>query len=161
MSVHPDPVAMSAYLKDFVRPGAAISAIDYFVYNANVAAVVQNTATQMMILTQSDSDFVLTNISGAGIAAAAPTPRTPATLQITDTGTGKTFFNQATLFEQICGLGGFSFTLPTPRVIMPNTKLLIDLLNLGVANVDIWLSLIGARIYYATPGDATAAGIPR
>lgn len=161
MNARPDPVAMSTYLKDFVRPGAPITAIDYFVYNANIAAVAANTPAQLILQTQSDSDFVLTNLSGAVIAAAAPTPRYPATIQITDMGTGKTYFNQPTLFEQVFGLGGFTFVLPTPRVLAPNTKLALDILSLVGASADFWISLIGARIYYASSADAVAAGTPQ
>lgn len=146
----------SSYIAAVARNNQTIMAIDYFGYNAgpnnnaSFSAVAGGAGASALIPIQADSDFVLTYMSGNVVtnATGAIIPLPNATLQITDTGTGKTFFNQPTLFGLVTGGAGFPFLLPSPRVISPNVNVKLDVVNNTGANADFWISLIGARIYY-------------
>ena len=72
-----------------------------------------------------------------------------ATIQITDTGTGKTFFNQPTFMGLVTGQTGYPFLLPAPRLIAPNTNIQYNVTNLASAARNFYLTMIGARLYYA------------
>ena len=51
----------------------------------------------------------------------------------------------------MAGGGGFPFIFPAPRVIRPNTNLLLTALNRDTAQnyVQMFLTLGGTRIFYA------------
>lgn len=140
----------SAYLAQYARKNAKVIGIEYYAYTTTIAAAVQNVARQALIQIQSDSDFVLTYMSATSFnTATGATVPINGTCQITDTGSGKTFFSAPTPFSLVFGQGGFPFLLPAPRVFSPNTNVKFDATNLGATTVDLYLSLFGARIYYA------------
>jgi len=152
-----DILQRTDYISAVARPGKQIVNIDYFVYNVRIgtdAAPIPNNGTgQGLIEIQSDSDFVLTYISGGNqLAVNGPLVfNYSALLQMQDTGSGKTFFNTPTLMPLVCGAGGFPFLLPSPRVLNPNTNLLITVNNIsGVDLFGCYIALHGSRIFYAS-----------
>lgn len=151
----------SSYIAAVARNNQQILAIDYFAYNlgpninAAFAGIANGAGASALVPIQADSDFVLTYLSGNVVGGGAVLNNPLATLQLTDTGTGKTFFNQPTLFTLVTGNGGFPFLLPSPRVISPNVNIKADIVNNTGAAADVWLSLIGARIFYASPTAGT------
>jgi hypothetical protein len=113
-------------------------------------AVAQGAAASAVFQIQSDSDFVCTYLSGACInpATAAIDPVPTGLIQITDTGSGKTFFNQPTFMGLVLGQGGYPFLLPAPRLIAPNTNIQYNVTNLAAAARNIHITMLGARIFY-------------
>jgi hypothetical protein len=111
------------------------------------------------LIMDSDSDFVLTYMSGgATVNFAANQTKVqwnPALLvQVTDKSTGRTYFNQPTPLPMIAGMNGFPFLMSSPRVIKPRTTIKIDA---STANNDaqslyngFFFTLHGAKIYYAS-----------
>lgn len=145
-----DAVQQSAWIASVARPNQKIVDIEYYNYNTFIGAVVAGTQDQSVIQVQSDSDFAITYMSGAVVIAGAAVATPIATLQITDTGTGKTFFSAPTLFSLVMGNAGLPFYLPAPRVVAPNTNLQFNFNNIGAAGpADVYINLLGARIYYA------------
>lgn len=147
-----DVVQSASYIDAVRRKDAKILAIDYFAYNVNVLDVAAAGGTgNGIIQVQSDSDFALVYMSAAitdQVPAFIANPL--ATVQVTDTGSGKTFFSNPTLFGLAFGNAGYPFLLPAPRVVAPNTNIKIDVTNISAATVyDCYFSLMGARIYYA------------
>jgi len=147
-----DVVQSASYIDAVRRKDQKILAIDYFAYNVNIADVPAATGTGSGIIqVQSDSDFALVYMS-AGVTDQVPAfvANPMALAQVTDTGSGKTFFSAPALFGLVFGGGGFPFLLPAPRVVAPNTNIKIDVSNFSAATVyDFYFSLMGARIYYA------------
>jgi len=145
--------SMSAYLTDFLRPGQDINAVDFFVYNG---IGTDSTVNFFFIETQSDSDFVLVAIAGSTgpiLDSGGPFVLFGGPLQITDTGSGKTFFSEPTPAWMVTGFNGIPFVLPTPRLLMPNTTLRVDV------EYGYTLSLIGLRLYYSAPDTAVSTAL--
>lgn len=144
----------SSWIAAVARQNRQVIGIDYFVYNvgpsqglSQVASTASATGT---IQIQSDSDFAITYMSGNQVVNNAVVTNPISTIQITDTGTGKTFFSSASLFGLVMGSSGTPFYLPQPRVVAPNTNLNFAITNVfSAAAADYYISLTGARIYYA------------
>lgn len=149
-----DILRNSSYMASVIRPGGNPVGIEPFGYNiriGSVAATIANgAAAQGLIQIQADSDFALTYMSGSVLNNAGAILTNPNVLmQITDTGSGKTFYSDATQFSLIVGSGGFPFLLSTPRLLPPNVNVKFDITNnTGVASQGVFISLQGARIYY-------------
>ncbi len=151
-----DILQTSQYIAGVARQGGKIVAIDYFAYNtkidSNGSAIPDDATVSGFLQVQADSDFVMSYIAADAIDAAgtAVLDDPVITAQITDTGSGKTFFSNPTLLSLVTGKGGFPFLLPAPRVVNPNTNIKVDITNRTGANVTaVYISFIGARIYYA------------
>lgn len=151
-----DLLKQTDYISAVARPGRQIVNIDYFVYTARVgsdAVPIPVLGTgRANVQMQADSDFVMTYISSASSTATGVINTTAAaTVQLTDTGSGKTYFSAPTVLQAIGGYGGFPFLLPSPRVLNPNTILQIDIANLSstITLPGVFFAFHGARIFYA------------
>ncbi len=152
-----DILQRTDYISSIARPGKQIVNIDYFVYDIRIgtdAVPIPNGASgQGNVEIQSDSDFVMTYMSG-GIQNAvngALSFNFAALLQLQDTVSGKTYFNTPTLMALVMGAGGFPFLLPAPRVLNPNTNLPSTVTNISGGNsFGAYLAFHGARIFYAS-----------
>lgn len=151
-----DIAQSSTYLTIYARQGQTITGIEYFGYSAEIdgLASLATATTTFQIL--SDSDFVCTYMTAAavnpatGLVDAVP----QALMQITDTGSGKTFYNQPTFMGLVVGQGGYPFLLPAPRLIAPNTNIQYQVTNLITGNNPrtYYITMEGARIYYNGAG---------
>jgi hypothetical protein len=145
-----DAVQNSAWIASVARPGRTILDIDYYNYNTSILGLVTATTSTAVIQIQSDSDFAIAYMSGAAIVAGAVQNDPVALIQYTDTGTGKTFFQNPTLFSLVEGNNGLPFYLPAPRVLAPNTNINVTITNNIGSTADFFVNLLGARIYYAS-----------
>jgi len=145
-----DVVQNSAWIASVARPNRKILDIDYYNYNVSIAAIAVAASGTGNIQIQADSDFAITYISGSVVVGGAVVTNPVSTIQVTDQGSGKTFFSAATLFGLVTGVGGLPFYLPAPRVVAPNTNLQIAVTNVaGAGAADYYVNFLGARIYYA------------
>lgn len=139
----------SNFLASVAREGQKIVKIENFAYNAQIGSVASPIAFgasgQAFINFQADSDFVIMYMSGDALGT------TQCTVQITDTGSSRTFFNEPTLMSLVLGTSGWPYLLPTPKVVAPSTNLKIDLNNISAATAmtGAFFSFGGGRIYYA------------
>ena len=152
----------SPYIQSVARPGMQIARINYYAYNIIIGSaavpLVAGVPQQGTITTQSDSDFAVTYLS-ACCENAANGPMSfgnNLTLQIQDTSTGKFFFNQAAPLILVSGGGGFPYVFPAPRVVNPNSGLLITALNrdTNVSPIGCYVAMHGVRIWYASGNPA-------
>jgi hypothetical protein len=148
-----DAVQNAAWIAAVARVGQKIKSIDYYNYNVGpnqgLSAIAVAGTGQATIQIQADSDFAIAYMSGSAVVSGAVVTNPVATIQLTDTGTGKTFFSSPTLFSLVMGQGGLPFYLPAPRVVAPNTNLQVNISYLaGAAAADFYVNLLGARIYY-------------
>lgn len=148
-----DIAQSSTYLTLYARQGQQIVGIEYFGYSVEIDNVAAGGAATSIFQVQSDSDFVCTYLSGAAVnpgnAFIDPVP--VGLIQITDTGSGKTFFNQPTFMGLVLGQGGYPFLLPAPRLIAPNTNIQYNVTNLQQTPRNIFITMLGARIFYGAP----------
>lgn len=145
-----DIAEMSAYLAMYARQNQKIVDIEYFTYNTTTGPINAGGVAQSIIQIQSDSDFVVQYMSGVATVAGTTFYNPLISVQITDTGSGKTLFSNPALMNLVMGSQGFPFVLSAPRVFAPNTNVKFDFVNRGVTNyTSVDVSMIGARIYYA------------
>ena len=99
---------------------------EFFTYAATVSLLAAAGNATSIISIEASSDFVLQKLSFfADIAAAAQTQSTQVLplirLQITDTGSSTTLFNQAVPIPAVFGTGQIPFILPVPRRFRANS----------------------------------------
>jgi hypothetical protein len=146
------------YIQSVARPGQTIvkkMPYEYGVVIGSAATPLAVGATiQAMLITLADSDFILTSLAiGYNLTANSDLKfNRNLTIQIQDTSTGKTFFNVPTVTSLVAGGGGFPFIFPAPRVIRPNTGLLLTAANRDTITnyYQMFVTLGGTRIFYAS-----------
>ena len=143
-------IQSSSWIQSVARKDKKILGIEYYNYNTQIENVASQAQGQSTVQIQSDSDFVMTYLSASVVVTAtgAIINAPFAFAQITDTGTGKTFFNQQTLVGLAFGNGGNPFFLPAPRVIAPNTNVQFSVTNNTGAAASFYFAMMGARVYY-------------
>jgi len=147
-------------LREAAAAEGRLSLIEYFGYSTQIgsrtAPVLSGEDRQAVIPIQADSYFVLSYIIASEVYTGAPEfVEKPAdfTLQITDTGAGKTLYSSPTVAELLVGganayIQGIPLLLAVPRVIRPNTNVKIDINNFGPNSLaGIFISLFGAKVY--------------
>lgn len=143
-----DVIKSSEFIASIARKDKNIVAIEYYAYNTSLTGILTLTQATLGIQVQADSDFAITYCAGAVVSAGAIVGAPLLTVQYTDTGSGKTFYSAPTLFGIVHGTGGLPYFLPAPRVLAPNTNINIAANNLSAVTYDVYISLMGARVYY-------------
>lgn len=146
MEVQNTGLIMSAARKD-----KRIIEISPFAYNPKITALGAGATDQAIAQIQADSDFVMVYMSAMALDTTGPTVvlNALALMQVTDTGSGRTYFDNPTLLPLVFGQQGFPYILPTPRVITENTNVQVEAQNISAATTyDIYLSFVGIRIFY-------------
>ena len=151
-----DVAQQSAYLASVIRDDRQVLGIDYYSYSGRigtVAAPLANGATDSVsIQIQADSYFVINYMQANTLnnGGTAVNGVSNFLLQVTDTGSGKTFYNQPTQLTLVTGQQGFPFLLSAPRIVPPSVNLKVDVTNnSGAGSAGITIVFAGARIYYA------------
>jgi hypothetical protein len=145
-------VQTSTWLANYKRQNQNLVDIEPYTYTGTIQNVAAGATGSVSIPIQADSDFVAIETTGAiidntlDILISNPL----LTVQVTDTGTGKTFFSDYTLFPMVFGIAGFPYYMPTPRIISPNTNLLVNVTSLATDPYTIYVAFQGARLYYAS-----------
>jgi hypothetical protein len=116
---------------------------DYFFYAATVTGLQSTAASATSIINiDADSDFLCTALSyqavittaGLGALVTEATNVIPVvTLQINDTGSGKSLMNQPVPLGSIAGDGKRPYRLPRPRVFQSNATVQLNWLAYVVA----------------------------
>lgn len=126
---------------------------DFCIYDIDFLALANGSSGSGAIQIRTDSDFELQKLSMfADIDAAGQTEATRiiplVTIQITDTGTGRTLFNQPVAIGAIFGDGRIPFILPTTKIFTKNASVVVDVVNFDAANTyNLRLALIGSKIF--------------
>ena len=157
-----DVVQLSSYIGSFADPAREVLLIEPYTYSIDALGVnITSAAAQSFnLIMNSDSDFVVTGMSGGALINTGPTTPngtrcvefTPSLLvQILDQSSGKTWFNRPTPLGQLAGAGGFPFLLTSPRVIPPRVTLSVSAQGAvaGATFNNFYFSMHGAKIYYA------------
>jgi hypothetical protein len=145
-------------LREAIASEGRLSLIEYFGYSTTIGSPTDQIAVgdtrQAIIPIQSDSYFILYYISASQQEAGAADVEfaDSFSLQITDTGAGKTIYSAPSTADLLVGSAnadalGIPFLLTVPRIIRPNTNIKIDVNNYGVILDRIFLSFVGAKVY--------------
>lgn len=136
-----------------VLPPAPQKRRDFFVYPITFTGLAAGAADQGSIQIQADSDFELSKLTFfADIAAADQDESTRVlpliTVQITDSGTGRSMFSQPLPVPAIMGDGRIPFILPTPKIFSANASVQVAVQSFSAAtDYNIRIALIGAKIF--------------
>ena len=128
---------------------------DNFVYTADWVANTVLTAggtVTVPIQIQADSYFELVQLNG-NVASTdnTTTPSVanpPITIQITDTGSGRTMFASPTLWGNVVGTAQLPGFMPFPKLFAPSSTVNVTLVNLDGANArNVRLAMIGFKVF--------------
>lgn len=131
----------------------------FYIYQTpNIASLAAAATTTNVIQFDIDSVFVwMRTCVVADIAGAVQTTSSIviplATLQITDTGTGTNFFNNAVPLTAIAGDGRLPFVQPTPVMCSPAASFQFTWNNYSAATTyaNLRLQLVGFKVYGNAP----------
>lgn len=140
----------NGWLSDVVRQlgKKPIVAIEPYTYSPSLTGIVAGGVGQIQVPIQSDSYFALTYMSGAVYSANTFIPSPLSTINFTNSGSNRSFYNQQALFSIVLGSGGFPYSLPVRSIFSPSVNLIIDITNIDpAATNDYYFALEGARIY--------------
>lgn len=126
---------------------------DYFVYQLDFTALTGGTTANSSIQIQADSDFKWVKSSyHANIANGTQTDSSRvialATINITDTGSGRQLMSAPVPIEDIFGTGLLPYILPVPRIFRARSTISVSLANFTAATTyNIRLSFIGTKLF--------------
>src|SRR4029077_13929858 len=132
---------------------------DWFVYVANFGNIGGGSGLTFAqnVQIQADSDFELVEITAQGLLHAllgvAGTPIVgsnviPASMQITDSGSGRSLFSAPVPVNMVAGTGQFPFILPVPRICKALSNIQVSLTMFDTTTYDsTFVAFIGRKIF--------------
>lgn len=126
---------------------------DFFIYQLDFAGIAAGATGTGNIQIQADSDFKWIKATHeTNIANAAQTDSARviplATINITDTGSGRQLMSSPSPIENMFGTGLLPFILPVHRIFRARSSISISVANFSAASTyNIRLSLIGTKIF--------------
>jgi len=126
---------------------------DFYIYTQDFSGLSAASATNGNITIQADSDFMLQKLTYfADIAGAAQQDQSRVipliTIQVTDSGSGRNLFEQATPVPSIFGTGELPFILPTPKLFPSRSTIQIAVANFSTATAyNLKLAFIGYKAF--------------
>lgn len=123
----------------------------FSIYTVDVAAISTGASGSGSFTVQTDSDFVIQQITGrAWVTTTEATVTDPiATVQITDTGSQFNLFSAPTYWSMVFGTAQLPFILPVPRLVKANAKVnvTINVVLETTADNEFQIAFIGHRLY--------------
>lgn len=122
----------------------------YYAYSTGIVTVAGVVGAQVQATIQilADAPFAAYYITGSVTQAALTLFATWAgTVQIDDTGVGRTFFDQPIRFDNIAGNARQPYPLPMPRRVARNSTLLVTFTNNIATATDVEMVLHGYKLY--------------
>lgn len=133
--------------------GAKNLAIDYFVYGSNFAPLGASLTVQNNINIDGNSAFCI--LSGVGVETATDNvtflPASPLLAQIQDTGSGRYLANTPIHFNNWFGTAEEPKYWDVPKILAPNSTLVVELQNLEAVARNIRLAFHGFKIFGFRP----------
>lgn len=131
---------------------------DFFVYELDFLNLAPGDSATGHIQIQADSDFELqkltffavrlTENASDSLITESSRPLPLASIQITDSGTGRSLFSKPVPIPSIMGDGRIPFILPTTKVFTKNASVVVVVNNFSrITTYDLRLSFIGTKIF--------------
>lgn len=127
---------------------------DFFGYSFDIAAgIAAGASASANISIASDGSFIVTDLAGTLVTANSSSASFGAiefenvTIQITDSGSGRNFFDRPIPFNHLFGqAGGNRYQLPVPKIVQNNATLTCTLTNNGsVAVTRVYGTFFGVK----------------
>lgn len=112
---------------------------DFFVYSAVISSIAAAANASATITIEADASFfatkltIFTNTTALGAISSSTIVIPLVTMQITDNGSGRNLFNQATAIPCISGDGGLPYIIPIRRMFRANSSILLSFANFSAA----------------------------
>lgn len=119
----------------------------YYVYSHANLVLGANATVAVTIAVLADADFAAHYITGQVLQANVLVANWGGTLQIDDTGVGRTFFNQAINFDAIAGDARQPYPMPIPRRVARNSTLVLTYVNNVATVTTVQLQIHGYKLY--------------
>lgn len=122
----------------------------YYCYSTGIITVagVVGAQNQATINVLADAPFACYYITGTVVQAGLVlVPTWGGTVQIDDTGVGRTFFDVPIRFDNIAGNARQPYPLPMPRRVARNSTLLVTFTNTIATATDVEMVLHGYKLY--------------
>jgi len=126
----------------------------FYTYTLSVASIAAAANDTDSVNIENDSQFVWTKTTySCDIAGAAQTDSSRVipliTVQITDSGSARQFFDQPQVIQNIAGQGNIPFILPAPFIFNNNANINAAFINFSAATTyaNLTISLHGFRVY--------------
>lgn len=133
---------------------------DFYVYPAFLGDFTPGFSASVNVIIQQDAAFewIETTCSGFLDGVTAPAQNNavlPITIQVTDSGSGRSLFFSPVPINTIAGTGAQPFLLPVTKVFVPLSTITIAATSTDAADTydDIWFIMIGRRVFeYGSSG---------
>lgn len=130
---------------------------DWFTYVASFGNIAGAVTSTVNIQIQADSNFECVEITASGILHAllgvagtpiVPNNFLPYTINISDSGSGRSLMSAPVPLNSIAGTGQFPFILPVPRIFMALSNIQVTLTGQDTTTYDlVFVNLIGRKIF--------------
>lgn len=128
------------------------TAKEFFVYTASLASLAAGASQADQVNIEADSDFMINKMMYAVYDAADGSSVTNPnmTVQITDSASGRTIFDEAQPLASIAGTGELPFVPPVAKLLRAKSTLTVTFANRDNATMyNIALSMAGTKLYLA------------
>lgn len=119
----------------------------FFGYSTRVLAVAAAGTGQGTVNITADSAFMLQNLMAFAVSAGAVVATPIALVQVTDTSSGATIFDQAQPISSVFGTAQNPFIMPVPRIFPANSLIQVNVTNNGAAATDFYFTFGGRKLY--------------
>jgi hypothetical protein len=117
-------------------------------YQAKLTGVLSGASATDNIIIQADADFVIQYLTSTVISNNAVLASPLATVQITDTRSNATLFDEPVPLLSVFGSAQLPFILPSPYRVVRSSTLVVTVNNLNsAAAVDYYLNFLGTKLY--------------
>ena len=123
---------------------------DFFVYSAFFLPIGASASAVVNVPIQADSAFAIMEITGdeRDLTTNETNVAFPAlTLLLRDGGSGRVLMDQAQVWTNIVGTAQRPFYLPHPKILNPNSTLVVELTNQAAAVRQARISFVGFKIF--------------
>lgn len=122
---------------------------DYFIYSLEFLPLAASGIAAAAVNIQSDSHFLIELITGVAtdVTNATFIANVPELVNMTDSGSGRNFFDKPVHWNNLFGTAQLPGVLPFPKVINAGSTLTIQLTNLEATARNVRISLIGFKVF--------------
>lgn len=123
---------------------------DFFTYSAFFLPIGASATAVVNVPIQADSAFAIMAITGdeRDLVTNETNVAFPAlTVLLRDGGTGRLMMDQAQIWTNIIGTAQRPFFLPHPKIVKPNSTLVVELTNQAAAVRQARISFVGFKIF--------------
>jgi hypothetical protein len=138
-----------AFAYDQLPPALKGRAMDPFIYNCEILAIPASSSSTGTVSINNDADFLIVSIVGVVTDAnnANPLTNVPATVLITDNGSGRAISNIPTAYNNAIGTTLMPYYLDYPKYLARSTTLSVQYNSLEAVIRNVRIAFRGFKIF--------------